>query len=77
MSSICVTVVDGALQVSSVTCEYILMSQEQVSQLVSGQFDWSLLEFDKELYELVLTQTLISFIIGHVLGRILKTFGKL
>ena len=76
--SICVTLVEGVLQqATNGSCEFIVMSQPQVTELVNGQFDWSLLEFDKELYELVLGQTLISFIGGHILGRILKTFGKL
>ncbi len=75
--SICVAVIDGVLQQSnSGACEYILMSQSQVTELVNGQFDWSLLEFDKGLYEFVMQQTLITFIGGHVLGRILKYFGK-
>jgi hypothetical protein len=52
------------------------MSKEQVTQLVDGQFDWSLLEFDKALYEFVLSQSLVTFIGGHVLGRVIKYFGK-
>ncbi|MFV8411180.1 transcriptional regulator [Vibrio owensii] len=75
--SICVTVIDGVLQqATNGSCELILMSKEQVTQLVDGQFDWSLLEFDKELYEYVLGQSLVTFICGHVLGRVLKYFGK-
>lgn len=75
--SICVTVIDGVLQqATNGNCELILMSKEQVTQLVDGQFDWSLLEFDKELYEYVLGQSLVTFIGGHVLGRVLKYFGK-
>ncbi|AUW06203.1 transcriptional regulator [Vibrio campbellii] len=75
--SICVTVIDGVLQqATNGSCELILMSKEQVTQLVDGQFDWSLLEFDKELYQYVLGQSLVTFIGGHVLGRVLKYFGK-
>ena len=75
--SICVTVIDGVLQqATNGSCELILMSKEQVTQLVDGQFDWSLLEFDKELYEYVLGQSLVTFIGGHVLGRVIKYFGK-
>ncbi|KIP71449.1 transcriptional regulator [Vibrio harveyi] len=75
--SICVTVIDGVLQqATNGSCELILMSKEQVTQLVDDQFDWSLLEFDKELYEYVLGQSLVTFIGGHVLGRVLKYFGK-
>lgn len=73
--SICVTVIDGVLQQSSSdVCEYVLVSKEQLSHLVNGQFDWSLLEFDKALYEFVVQQSLITFIGGHVLGRVLKHF---
>ena len=75
--SICVTVIDGVLQqATNGSCELIVMSKEQVTQLVDGQFDWSLLEFDKALYELVLSQSLVTFIGGHVLGRVIKYFGK-
>lgn len=75
--SICVTVVNEVLQqTSSGSCEYILLSQSQVTQLVENQFDWSLLQFDKSLYEYIIQQGLITFVGGHVLGRILKYFGK-
>ncbi|PVA00139.1 transcriptional regulator [Vibrio vulnificus] len=75
--SLCVAFVDGVLQQSPEgVCEYILLSQEQVTQLVNAQFDWSLLEFDRGLYEFIVTQSLVTFIGGHVLGRILKYFGK-
>ncbi|GMM87076.1 transcriptional regulator [Vibrio fortis] len=73
--SICVTVIDGVLQQSSGdVCEYVLVSKEQLSQLVNGQFDWSLIEFDKSLYEFVVQQSLVTFIGGHVLGRVIKHF---
>lgn len=75
--SLCVSVIDGVLQQSvGDSCEYILMSTEQVTQLVDGQFDWSLLEFDPELYEYVVKQSLLTFIGGHVLGRVIKYLGK-
>lgn len=75
--SICVTVIDGVLQqATNGSCELIVMSKEQVTQLVDGQFDWSLLEFDRALYEFVLSQSLVTFIGGHVLGRVIKYFGK-
>ncbi|MEZ9779095.1 transcriptional regulator [Vibrio cyclitrophicus] len=73
--SICVTVIDGILQQSSGdVCEYVLVSKEQLTHLVDGQFDWSLLEFDKSLYEFVVGQSLTTFVGGHVLGRVLKHF---
>jgi hypothetical protein len=75
--SICVTLVEGVLQqATNGSCEFIVMSQPQVTELVNGQFDWSLIEFDKSLYEFVLGQSLITFIGGHVLGRVIKYFGK-
>jgi len=75
--SLCVTVIDGIFQQSTNgTCEYILLSQSQVTQLVNGQFDWSLFEFDRDLYDFILKQTLVTFIGGHILGRVLKYFGK-
>ncbi|WP_253825355.1 transcriptional regulator [Vibrio sp. 03-59-1] len=67
----------GVLQQSvGDSCEYILMSTEQVTQLVDGQFDWSLLDFDPVLYEYVVKQSLLTFIGGHVLGRVIKYLGK-
>ncbi|EPF7769805.1 transcriptional regulator [Vibrio vulnificus] len=75
--SLCVAFVDGVLQQSPEgVCEYILLSQDQVTQLVNAQFDWTLLEFDQGLYEFIITQSLVTFIGGHALGRILKYFGK-
>ncbi|HDY7931369.1 TPA: transcriptional regulator, partial [Vibrio vulnificus] len=56
--SLCVAFVDGVLQQSPEgVCEYILLSQEQVTQLVNAQFDWSLLEFDQDLYQFIVTQS--------------------
>ncbi|CAK2499407.1 Transcriptional regulator [Vibrio crassostreae] len=71
--SICVTVIDGVLQQSSGdVCQYVLISKDQLTNLVNGQFDWSLLEFDQSLYEFVVTQSLVTFVIGHGLGRVIK-----
>ncbi|MCY9803349.1 transcriptional regulator [Vibrio scophthalmi] len=76
--SICVTVVEGVLHqvANGGACEYIVMSQSQVTELVNGQFDWSLLDFNQELYKFILGQSLITFVGGHVTGRVLKLFGK-
>ncbi|MFS1506251.1 transcriptional regulator [Vibrio lentus] len=71
--SICVTVIDGVLQQSSGdVCQYVLISKDQLTNLVNGQFDWSLLEFDQSLYVFVVTQSLVTFVIGHGLGRVIK-----
>ena len=73
--SICVAVVNGLLTESTTdVCEYVLVSKEQLSHLVDGQFNWSLLEFDSSLYEFVIAQSLITFISGHGLGRVMKHF---
>ncbi|MEZ8293591.1 MULTISPECIES: transcriptional regulator [Vibrio] len=71
--SICVIVIDGVLQQSSGdVCQYVLISKDQLTHLVNGQFDWSLLEFDQSLYEFVVGQSLVTFVVGHVLGRVIK-----
>ncbi|MZI93241.1 transcriptional regulator [Vibrio sp. CAIM 722] len=76
--SLCVEVVDSVLQVvSGDTCTYVVMTAEEASQLVSNQTDWSsYLEFDEDLYQFVLVQALVTFVGGHMLGRIAKYFGK-
>ncbi|EKO3922093.1 transcriptional regulator [bacterium 19MO03SA05] len=75
--SVCVALVDGVVTISQTgVCDYILMSKSDVTQLVDGQFDWSLLQFDKSLYQFVIGQALVTFILGHTLGRVIKYLGK-
>lgn len=58
-------------------CDLVLLTQTEVVELVeAAQFNLSLFEFDSGMYDFILAQTLITFITGHVLGRVLKTFGK-
>ncbi len=77
--SLCVEVVNSVLQtVSSEGCEYILLSKDELSSLINSQTDWaSYLDFDSELFNQLLGVSLTTFIGGHVLGRIIKSFGKI
>lgn len=75
--SVCVALVDGVVTISQTgVCDYILMSKSDVTQLVDGQFDWSLLQFDESLYQFIIVQALVTFILGHTLGRVIKYLGK-
>ena len=76
--SLCVEVVDSVLQVvSGDSCAYVVLTAEEASQLVANQTDWSsFLVFDADLYQFIIVQALITFVGGHMLGRIAKYFGK-
>lgn len=75
--SVCVALVHGLItQVTDSSCDYVVLSKGEVTQLVEGQFDLSLLQFDQALYEMLLSQFLVTFIVGHVLGRVIKYLGK-
>ncbi|MFS1981084.1 hypothetical protein BCU36_018745 [Vibrio lentus] len=54
-------------------CQLVVLNNHEYSQLVSGSQS---LNIDQELYTTVSGWILLSFVSGHVLGRILKTLGK-
>ncbi|MDN3699347.1 hypothetical protein QWY97_18675 [Vibrio cortegadensis] len=54
------------------SCAYVLLEQANYQSFVDG----SALTIDSELYTTVSGWILFSFVSGHVLGRILKGFGK-
>lgn len=72
--STCVIVHNGYLITSPVGCDYVVLTPSEVQDLspstVSG------LTINQELYTTVSGWLLLSFVSGHVLGRILKTLGK-
>ena len=68
---------NGRVSADINNCDLVLLTQSEAVELVeSAQFNLSLFEFDSGMYEFILAQTLITFITGHVLGRVLKSFGK-
>jgi hypothetical protein len=70
----CVINQNGYLITASTGCEYVIMTPSEVEQLrpaLNGE-----LTINPELYSTVSGWLLLSFISGHVLGRILKTLGK-
>ncbi|CAH6811430.1 conserved hypothetical protein [Vibrio chagasii] len=54
-------------------CQLVMLSDSEYNKLVSGAQS---LTIDSELYTTVSGWVLLSFVSGHVLGRILKTLGK-
>ncbi|NOH54964.1 hypothetical protein [Vibrio coralliilyticus] len=55
-------------------CDYMILTAEEVNKLtltVSGP-----LTIDSDLYVQLSGQLLLSFVTGHVLGRIVKTMGR-
>ena len=74
--SICVALVDGVITQASASCDLMVLTKDEVTQLVNSQFDYSLLQFDEAVHRLLLQNMLVTFIVGHVLGRVLKSLGK-
>ncbi|MDA0153788.1 hypothetical protein V5098_21345 [Vibrio coralliirubri] len=54
-------------------CQLVMLSDTEYNNLVSASQS---LTIDSELYTTVSGWILLSFVSGHVLGRILKTLGK-
>ncbi|USD33950.1 MULTISPECIES: hypothetical protein [Vibrio] len=55
-------------------CDYMILTAEEVKELTlttSGS-----LTIDSDLYVQLSGQLLLSFVAGHVLGRIVKTMGR-
>ncbi|CAH6810178.1 conserved hypothetical protein [Vibrio chagasii] len=71
----CITTTQqGYLRTSTdVDCQLVMLSDSEYNKLVSGAQS---LTIDSELYTTVSGWVLLSFVSGHVLGRILKTLGK-
>jgi len=54
-------------------CQLVMLSDTEYNNLVSASQS---LTIDPELYTTVSGWILLSFVSGHVLGRILKTLGR-
>ncbi|CAK1762772.1 conserved hypothetical protein [Vibrio crassostreae] len=54
-------------------CQLVMLSDTEYNNLVTASQS---LNIDSELYTAVSGWILLSFVSGHVLGRILKTLGK-
>ncbi|WP_084720258.1 hypothetical protein [Vibrio neptunius] len=70
----CVIEQSGYLVTSPSVCDYMILTSEEVNQLTQS-FSGSL-TIDSDLYQLVSGYLLLSFVSGHVLGRIVKTLGR-
>ena len=54
-------------------CQLVMLTDTEYNNLVTASQS---LNIDSELYTAVSGWILLSFVSGHVLGRILKTLGK-
>lgn len=73
MSRCLATRSDGSLVLASPEiqeCSYVVLSRAEHHSYSQG------ITIDKELYTTVSGWILVSFVSGHVLGRILKGLGK-
>jgi len=73
--SLCVAVREGLIVVDA-ACEYLLVSKNELTALISQPSLIDLIAFDSTLYAYLLNATLLSFLSGHFCGRIIKTLGK-
>ncbi|MEZ9035370.1 hypothetical protein AB6E19_04440 [Vibrio cyclitrophicus] len=71
----CITTTEqGYLRTSTdADCQLVMLSDTEYNNLVTASQSLSI---DGELYTTVSGWILLSFVSGHVLGRILKTLGK-
>ncbi|MEZ9824917.1 hypothetical protein AB4296_07960 [Vibrio cyclitrophicus] len=71
----CITTTEqGYLRTSTDSdCQLVMLSDTEYNNLVTTSQSLSI---DGELYTTVSGWILLSFVSGHVLGRILKTLGK-
>ncbi|MEZ8474942.1 hypothetical protein ITG08_20490 [Vibrio cyclitrophicus] len=71
----CITTTEqGYLRTSTNSdCQLVMLSDTEYNNLVTASQSLSI---DAELYTTVSGWILLSFVSGHVLGRILKTLGK-
>ncbi|WCP70334.1 transcriptional regulator (plasmid) [Vibrio tubiashii] len=76
--SVCVALTHGLLAKSTDgTCDYLLLTKVEAAQLVeNGQATLSFFQFDPAMYEFFLGQLLLTFIGGHIMGRVIKYLGK-
>ena len=57
-------------------CQFITLSSDEYSALIAVNEDSTQLHISQSLYGTVTGFLLLSFVSGHALGRIVKTFGK-
>lgn len=70
----CVALSNGYVVSSSTDCDYVLLTQEEVQQLTTSPV--GSLTIDSEVYTTVTGFLLLSFLSGHILGRIVKALGR-
>ena len=73
--SLCVGVIDNNIVVNS-ACEFILLTKTELIELASQPSLVDLIEFDPALYNMLLGYMLVTFVLGHTTGRVIKMFGK-
>lgn len=80
--AVCIAVQpDNALHLDTVTplssCQYVLVESTEYTTLTGlNALFAEYFQFDAALFELILTAYLLSFISGHVLGRVVSGLRK-
>lgn len=74
--SLCVGVDSSNLIGVNASCEYVLLTKSELIELTEQSSLVDLIEFNPELYDMLLGYMLLSFVVGHFAGRIIKIFGK-
>ncbi len=70
-------VVSGTDIYSCTDNDFIILQKHEYVALVESQTDWAYyLDFDRELFDTLIEYSLVAFIMGHALGRIVKSMGK-
>lgn len=70
----CVSVQNGYIKATSSACDYVLVTSAEIQKIVENPTDN--LTIDSDLYTTLSGHMLLSFIVGHCLGRIAKTLGR-
>lgn len=70
----CVVDNNGYIISSDTVCDYVLLTESVASQLIEDS--QVSLTIDAEVYGVVTGYLLLSFLAGHILGRIVKTMGR-
>lgn len=62
--------------VSDDSCTYMLLTKEELIKLTEQPSLLDLIKFDPTLYNDLLVYMLVSFVVGHMTGRVIKLLGK-
>ncbi|MFY8351493.1 hypothetical protein AAEU29_13215 [Pseudoalteromonas sp. SSM20] len=76
----CVTILqDGTLQASSTSCDFVIVTHEEYLNLgMQGLANLltELFAFDLATFSMINASCFVAFIVGHSIGRVVRTMGK-